>query len=1190
MAVVQPKPLETSQLNLSGRHLIEASAGTGKTYNITRLYLRFLLEREWTVKQILVMTFTKAATEELRGRIDKVLRETLENWTDLRCSDPFYQALPLTPEQEAKAPDRLKAALLELDEAAIYTIHGFCNRALTTQVFASKIPMDLAMEADTSELLLDAVRDWIRHVNQNEEQFQVLADKPDDQSKKNWHRPEVFLRSFRGALGSSDPLQAIEPEPLDDHPFLTDFHAQKKHYLANLRTNWALLQTGFIDQHEEGEALKQEWPLLEQWLENETPATCNTACGNFLKVGRYKAKAYAGIKQILRPVYEFKVAYNKAFKDYAPLMKQQRNAERAQLALQGIEQIRASFVRAKQQHAVMDFDDLITLLSRQLTDPAGESLVKGLRKQYPVALVDEFQDTDPHQYAILDALYPKTDTHHALFMIGDPKQAIYSFRGGDIFTYLTAKQQADHHWYMDTNWRSVEQMVTGYNRLFWGEPLELGTPAEVFGYDIGYEQIQHTEKAKANETPLSDPAERSAVNYVWLPAIEDSSGVNGAKHGDWQRGLARWCTAEIIRLLTEAKLGEEPLKERDIAILVRTGFEAGIIREMLSRHYVPSVYLSDRESIFESEQAQELLLVLKGILDCENDRLLTAALSTRLMGGSAEKLAGILDPGAELRWEENREWAFTLRELWREKGCLTLLMSLIRQTYQPGVSEHERALTNMIHLAELLQQASRQYQHPQQLLKWYTEQCEGKTTADEAILRLESDENLIRVVTQHGAKGLEYPVVFIPFAYHSRAPVEKKDDYFKFHDPGNYQPVFQIGHSDEAFEQATAEGRAESIRLLYVAITRAEHRCYLGVAPYKDSESSALGLALKVENTEDWLPKLHGLSDTSRKSSRVITIDSATAIPAYQHQGDMPGLPEADTLTRRVSSDWLLSSFSSLVKGKVYERQEKKERADEAVESISPETQAAPSPDLRFTLPKGIKAGNLLHDILEHHDFGSAHWDIEGPVKQFGGMDERDQARLEAWLSDCLSTPLPLAVAGVNEIRLKDLGWQQTLRETEFYFPMESMRRESLEQCLKQHRGGNEPVELPGYATLSGMMRGFIDLIFEHEGRFYVVDYKSTHLGNRLEDYGRERLKANNEAHFYDLQYLIYSLALHRYLGMRIRDYEPARHFGGVYYLYLRGMNPAPGNDYGVFHTAIEDALLQQLDALFNDDHEEVKP
>ena len=1214
---ITPEKLDPATLPLAGRHLIEASAGTGKTYNITRLYLRLLLEKELTVQQILVMTFTKAATEELRARIDFELRNALNHWGQLGKSDPFFAVVEQQYSFE-QAYQRLKPALLDLDEAAIFTIHGFCNRVLTQQAFNSGMAMEMAMEADTSEIQLEAVRDWLRQVSQNEDSYRLLMENA-------WHTPSGFVEQFMRPLSSNNEVSTPSEQSLQQQcdetkqALLSGFNHQKNEILQTLQAEQATIFTHLIDkkksQAQEHQQRLDEWQALLAWLQLSDQTPSPAAVGDFINGNRYRGNE--AIKTLFAPLKQLRDNFKKQLSACDSVLKKQlAKVEVYQLVVQGIQYIRQRFIEAKQQQAMMDYDDLISLLSHRVQADDGQELVAAMQQQYPVALVDEFQDTDPHQYGILDKVYPKSSNKLALLMIGDPKQAIYGFRGGDIFTYLAARDGADYQWHMDTNWRSVADVVQGYNRLFWGQALSKTPALDLFAYGISYEQIKATANAKANVQPLIDTnSDYSAINYLFLAEAYKPTGKNGSSTAvDLQQAMALSCVAEITRLLAEVKLGKALIKQQDIAILVKRGLEAKMMRQALKNANLPSVYLSNKENIYHSAEANEILLVLEGIVECENDALLTAALSTRLMRGDLSKLISYKDVDNELAWEDAQTQAIEFRRIWQQQGVMSLLLRLIHHHFLPDPEQHERALTNMIHLAELLQQASRQHKHPLQLLKWFRGQCEQSSGNDEAQVRLESDANLIRIVTMHGSKGLEYPVVFIPFASHYRNPAmfaQQYINYYSYQDPNSQQACHQVGQSDNAIRCTVQEGHAESLRLLYVAVTRASHRCYLGVAPFKDSQHSALGLALKLESHHDWAMALQRVVSES--------LGSAAFIALEQPKDPLPFTPYTDELvddkvqrtafTAKMADKWSLSSFSALIRNAQQVRFEQKDRLDQdnSIEDLSEtpiqtaiDVQAMP---LRFSLKKGVDAGNLLHDILENVDFSQPKWQqaFELPLQRFGllaatqSSHEIKVQELSDWLTEVLQTQLPAINAKQDACCLGDLAWSQTLRETEFYFPMQTLSLNKLTQCLAQHRGGAGNMYLPGEQTLFGMMHGYIDLIFEHDGRFFVVDYKSTHLGDEPNQYHLEAMRENNQQHYYDLQYLIYSLAMHRYLSHRLPDYDPELHFGGVYYLYLRGMqnnndNVDNNNDaLGVFHTPISTELLSDLDAAFNANDNELE-
>lgn len=1177
MKLSQTQQLQPENIPLTGRHLIEASAGTGKTFNITRIYLRLLLEGPLDVKNILVMTFTRAATEELRGRIGQELRFAMDKWGQFDPGDKFYAELSERFDKQSIYPV-LHNALLHLDEAAIFTIHGFCKRILSQQAFTSGVAFNVQMEADTLELELEAVRDWYRHLSQDSERYSKLTLK--------WQTPESFRMAFKDILTSNTPVQIKTPE------FILDEYFQLKNdCLQQLNIHQEMIFFHLVDKHKDKDERIEEWYRLLQWLESNDAlalASMPKSITKFFSGIRYSRKA-PEIKQqlvtIFAPLNQLKTNASKI----AEIIKK---AQSYQLAHEGIVIIRKKIALAKQQFRVMNYDDLINQLADSLNDEQidkkiRERLAQQIRQQYPVALVDEFQDTDPQQYAILNSVYHNCEfkneleqENNALYMIGDPKQAIYAFRSGDIFTYLAARDDAQYHWVMDTNWRSSTAMVNAYNRLFYGAPLE-ESAQDVFRFEIDYKPVKAA--GKADKMPLSVDDNNAALHLMYFPFNEQYQFKRGKKaemNQEFCPVIAQWCSSEIHRLLAgDAHIAGESLQEQDIAILVRDKTEAEYIKDALQEVGYSSVYLSTHDNVFFSEEAIELERALIAILELENERALIAGLSTRFMGGDTSELFLLQED--ETKWEVCREQVFELREIWLKRGFMAMALKLMHQNYTPDPHQHERALTNTVQLLELLQQASQRHQQPEQLLSWLREQIESQSAVSEAELRLESDANLIRIITQHGSKGLEYPVVFIPFSSRYKDPSKlgpRNIDLFKYHDRQSKHLNYFIGQDKKITDWYNEEAWAESIRLLYVAITRAEHRCYVCATPFANYHLSPLGLTLKLSSGDDFQSALSDLVDSEPNSISLQQVDGLDFSISHRQ------LPEHDIqlnpakFNGRIERNWWLSSFSALTRNLRHGGISTPDRDQDDLAASLPQS----CNELRFSLTKGAAAGNLLHDILEHTDFSQPQWQrsIERPLTRFSEpLDKTQKNELTQWLEACLVTVLDKK----THLQLKHLKWHHTLRETEFYFPMKQVKPAELGQILKNHRLQNQMVEqtfhLPGHHRLEGMMHGFIDLIFQWQGQYYIADYKSTHLGNKLYCYDSNTLQKNIQDNFYDLQYLLYSLALHRYLKTRLPDYNPEQHFGGVYYLYLRGMSK--DSQHGVYFTQIESQLLDKLDRLF---------
>lgn len=1183
-ASVTARPLNVTSMPLSGRHLIEASAGTGKTFNITRLYLRLLLEKQLTVQQILVMTFTNAATEEIRGRIAETLRDAATLWRDATetgylpdGADPVFSAL-YAQFHEPVHQTIIEAALLELDEAAVFTIHGFCNRILSELAFNSAAAMQLSLSTDTRALYLQAAQDWIRQQAKNAEAYHLLM-------LHGWHIPDALLNTFESAIRSGLEPQFLKPEQIKQQA-----ESSLRKYNEDLQTEFALqeaqlapfvsdIETCLVANVKDSEVRAAQWQEILQWLGSKEAKPLPADFNKFAHHSRFKS--CPELKPIFAQLRDFA---NNIKKTLADQQKQHdtmlEQAPAMQVIAQGFDFIRQHVVRQKSQQGLVDFDDLITLLANQVSAP-DTPLAMQLRQKYPAALIDEFQDTDASQYQILSNIYQPACLQ-VLLMIGDPKQAIYGFRGGDIFTYLEAGNSADHRWVMDTNWRSTAPMVASYNRLFYGAPLT-DAPADVFGFGITYEPVRATEHAKANNALLHDEqAERAALTYACVDT--DELGDKPAK-GQLQQQLARWMADEIVRLLNDARLGENAVQPQDIAILVRSGPEAAVVQNALRRVNLASVFLSNRTNLFASAEAQDLYRVLDGIWNYQHSNRLSAALSSPLFGLSHAQLTNLLYHEDDNAWEQIMDQILLLRQMWVHRGCMTLILYLLEEHFATFEDNMERRLTNYLHLSEVLEREAAAQEHAEQLLIWLHRQISEPQLAQEQIQRLESDAQLIQLITQHGSKGLEYPIVFVPFASDFRDPAKVGKQYqafYRYYDDQKSGLTLMLGRSENAIERVRLEGNAESVRLLYVAVTRAAQRCYLGVAPFEKHQQSALAQALGIKGADDWQQAIKSIAAEGGEHTAYVPVPLNLSLRQL-HQYDTPLQPlSVDTFEGEVTERWRLYSFSALARRQqVVNRTRREAELDNTrLLAAEGETDAQHLP-LRFRFTKGAAAGNLLHDILEHTDFTEPDWQASAmDMAQRFGISNDQLPDFFEWLDEVLATPL-----NDDGLTLNTLPEKATLREAEFYFPLNTVNLYQLNQFLGGYRN-QDPAQGPFMVNLDtkkleGLMHGFIDLIFEYDGRYFIADYKSTHLGDHFGGYVPTQLTQNNQHHLYDLQYLIYAVALHRYLQTKLPDYTPSEHFGGVYYLYLRGMHPDNLQQQGVYYARPTEDQLLALDAIF---------
>ncbi|MBK2257652.1 exodeoxyribonuclease V subunit beta [Francisella philomiragia] len=1171
--------LDANTITLQGRHIIEASAGTGKTFNITTLYIRLLLEEKLLPKDILVMTFTKDATQEIIGRVEAKIRDVLADHKSGKevLSDEDYK--------------HIKRALLEVDEAAIFTIHGFCKKILSEQAFASGIEMDVSMEVDTSDILQKVVEDFFRkHINKNKTNFEYL------QAYK-LHTPDMFLDKLRNLVRSSYELLTKQAISLDEFKIL------KKQQLELFLNNHDIVDD-FLSKLGKGEPQGKrvdEYHRVLEWLrlDNEDPFPDNIS---IITDGR-KISA-----KLIKPIFI-------GVKELRDLQEEIKRANAAQFIKQACLQIRQDFIKAKEPKGVLDFDDLITKLCHSVKK--SPDLVKTLQHQYPVALIDEFQDTDAEQYQILDTIYPQSnklphkssaDTSSSqrgiddllLLMIGDPKQAIYGFRGGDIFTYLKAKDScsAENRWSMDTNWRSTSEMIKAYNRLFYKQdyqPEEEGQiGANIFSDGIGYQLVKASPKANEKAKDFDDNLK--PINYFYYQVAEDDS------KSDIDSNLSAWTANEIVRLLNSKKVVES-----DIAILVENGKQAKVIQKALQAKKLSSVYLSQRDNVYHSQEATEILVLMEGINDLENKSMLKRALSTSLLGGRADKFISYIDENDVSAWDEEIEKAKSLRQQWHKYGFMAFIMQVIHQNFTQRSDSKERVITNILHLAELIKVAENKYKHPNQLIKWYRQQL-NSTATSEGELRLESDDNLIKIITIHGSKGLEYSVVFIPFASYVSKKKFEASDFSKYYDKNIKQTVYKIGKDDSIKPQIENEVIEELMRLFYVAVTRAEHRCYIGVAKYQDKKSdisfrSPLARFLDYQKDDDWLEKIQNMTANPINQSSLIDVatshcyESENLITNDQFDHDTLQNLKANDINKLANDNWEMLSFSKISKSKVQNTALEKENDESEDDSAQKSQQEL---EFRFTAPKGADIGNILHNVLEHTDFSLGKIDenlLKEQMDRYKVVAAEDFDKHKVWLEECLVASIPSIETtdfssndiqyGLFDIKdkgfcLKDIQNTKTLKEAEFYFPItnEKLYKKNIIKILAEYR--NQTIDYDEFASqkIFGMLHGFIDLIFEYDGKFYVADYKSNYLGSTLEDYNQVAMSEKNQSSFYDLQYLIYSVALDKYLRQNIESYNYEKHFGGVYYFYLRGMK----DGYGVYRARPTLEIINKIANLFNGD------
>ena len=1204
--------MQTLNINtfpLNGMRLIEASAGTGKTFTIAALYLRLLTERELSVSNILVVTFTEAATQELRDRIRSRIHDALQ-WLEGRRKQTDLHELLEPLRGNSDVIERLRDALTCMDEAAIFTIHGFCQRTLTESAFESGVLFDADFITDESLMRQQAARDYWRN------HFAGVSPRHAVWLARQWANPDALLSE--ASMLVDNPQVVLLPEV--DRSRVEKLEQQRSSSFDELGDLWLKDQAAVTELLNTSKTLSR---AADKYKKENMDAACealsfavasgldayllpdgfdlftNDKLESSLKPGMVKKGGAA-------PVHQF---FDKA-QQLVELSEQLEKYRRASVLAEAASAIRSSIEHHKSQQRVLFFDDLLNKLDQALQGEGREKLIERIRMRYPLAMIDEFQDTDPVQYRIFSAIYSGC-SDCGLFMIGDPKQAIYSFRGADIFTYMQARRDTETeagHFTLGVNWRSHSNLVGIINRLF-------GRASRPFIYDedIAFHGVKAAaEEGTADEKALTiDGAEVEPLVAWFEPLGADNKRGESITKRWAAENVSDGCATEIARLLNlgrekRALLGETPLAARDIAVLVRNRFEADDIRQALSLIGVNSITIS-RDSVLLTDEARDLSHLLRAVAEPGNAVLLRTALATRLLGWSATRIHELGEE--EESWEVKAAAFHGYHAIWREHGFMQMLYQLMRSegiiSVLLALPDGERRMTNLLQLAELAQVASRLLPGIENLLRWLADERElageNGNCSDEQQLRLESDENLVQIVTIHKSKGMEYPLVFLPFIWSSRKTIDK--GVIKFHDGHNHQLYADLGSEQrEAHIQlAERERLAEDLRLLYVALTRAQQRCYFSWGMFNGAADSAMAWLLHQSTTaageppecmmarldnddiQSALLSLNEESESGGENSDGVRL-LVTSLPeddvSFKENGDAAELPQALKFTGKVEQSWQLTSFSGLTGSMKHEYRIDVPDFDMLV---IPEDEVQRQPALlsRFSFPRGARAGECLHSILEELDFTQVVApELEDMVARkldHFGFDETWLPVVCEWMQSVLDTHLDSDAS----LQLRMLGRQQRFVEMEFHYPLAGLTADGLDGIMKQLAGFRSDQPHLNFNPVNGMMKGFIDLIFEHEGRFYVADYKSNHLGASFDDYQHDALQEAIGAHRYDLQYLIYTMALHRYLKLRLPGYDYEKHFGGVYYLFLRGMDPQHGAERGVYYDRPEHGLVDRLDLLF---------
>jgi len=1165
-------PVQTELLK--GVNLIEASAGTGKTYAIAMLVLRFVVEQDIAIEKLLVVTFTKAATEELKDRVRSRLAEARRaldgqaEGIDRNIVD-WLVNLDKEPEQ---VKQRLTEALLDIDQAGIFTIHGFCQRVLREHALESGQLFDAELTGELAEIKQACADDFWRKQIYQRSAWDVGVLTAD------FKTPDALLSSvaaFPGnGLGTYSQF-SVYPDCESLDAALREL--QRRVDSAKIRLNdcAGVLRNCFGDEKFKisyTDTFEFHYDSLNSWLHGiskQTPdaealtlltenGLMNALNGNKLRSNKTQTSDQRKAEYLAELAIDTSVfdALAAAFKQIALVLRKTL-----------LDSLREELDKRLQRLNVLSFDDLISRLAEALQSGKGALLTAELRQRFEVALIDEFQDTDDSQWHIFSSLFAAPSQY--LYLIGDPKQAIYKFRGADIYSYLDAQKHAEHQFTLGHNWRSHPQLVEAVNALFQRDRAFLLDGLEFINVKPGLSK-------DSGELYQADRA--AAPMLLWQLPESDS------KTGYWTAGKAaeeirNAVVNEIVELLTgdyRLQPMNRILQPKDIAILVRTNTQARDYQAALRLTGVPSV-LNSTESVFASQEAADLYSLLQAVAHPGDSGLLKQALTLDWFDLDGQALHQLSNNEIELDVWMSRFLGYF--HDWQQTGLMAMMQHLLsREKVRGNVSKTlmaERQLTNLHHLIELMQQAAvDEHLGINKTLDWLRSAIAKASSAEDQQLRLESDDDAVKIVTMHRSKGLEYGIVFCPYLWQRSDRLNSERLMIRCHENGH--TAVDLGSEDfeRRRELALNEELAEDLRVFYVAVTRAKYRCYIAWADVR-SENAANDSAMA------WLLEFAG-ADFPEQQAKLKALQDNADYRLLEVPGDTTGSYRktvvaaqlrAEKRKRALYTNWQMSSYTALSALSQHDAPELPEdKAREQTIITTPEPGSTV-----MELPRGAHTGNVVHDLLETHAFIdlAQRKDISAQrdkaCQRYGLKLERPQM-LDELLQAAVSTPLSPTDA---DFCLMNLAEDKCLKEMPFYLSMQAMDAAQINRILH-----DTPTFQPLTAKqMCGYLTGFVDLVCAYPGatpRYYVMDYKT----NGLQNYSTDSLIHAMREHNYGLQYWIYTVVLHRYLQTRLPDYDYETHFGGVRYLFVRGMKPDQPMS-GVYQDRPDLERVEALAALF---------
>ncbi len=1073
---------------LKGLNLIEASAGTGKTYSIAAIFLRLVLEGA-PVETILTVTFTKSATAELKNRLLEFLRtakKILEDNIKPEKETPVFKIVSQYQNDREESIRKLRRAITNFDRSSVFTIHGFCSKIVRENAFESGSRFNLELSKESSKAVEEAVIDfWRKYSGSMDEEFISRA------SMEKWFSLDELLRLVKGRTLCDKPL--IRPT-VD----INKLSSERNREISG-----------------DPDALDREF--------------CTDAL----------------------------ILADRLF-----------------------DETKKNIISKRERTGKMSFDDLLSILESALSrnDAFSRQLVTIMEKKYYAVLIDEFQDTDPVQYSIFTKLFGSLN--NPVFYIGDPKQSIYGFRNADVFAYLKVSSGENIKKYsMEHNFRSSPKMTEAVNTLF----SSVRNPFIIDESKIGYNPVKPLEDVPANELRKQGVCHHG-IEIRYMSALDPSfsslttgnrkfpeksriklSAVKGVFFDDLCSKII-----ELTDVSNGYEIKGEPVRPGDITVLVLKHSEASEIKSCFEKRGIPAVLTSD-QSVFKSCEMQDLLVIMEAAANQSPSRI-NAALLTMFFNMEPSE---VIDLSNETSASEKYHELFaSLYRNWEEHGFLRAFSEFINNSerYSLLAKCGERTLTNIRHLIELIHnRESAAGRSVEPLLSWVRKKMTSDEKSEDEQLRLESDENAVSIMTVHKSKGLDFKIVFIPFFI--KKVNMKKAWYFHYHDNGdNYRPVISFDINDKAAaDSSRIETMSENIRLLYVAMTRAKYLTVINWGNINSTGESPLSKILfnicdddEFKNTTDsgLLKKIKDLEEKSNGSVKVDTGLLKSGKILKKEIGNTQLVP-ARTAKNSINTDWAVTSFSAISSS----------GRSEFIPKLTIQSEETVKKDISL-FPAGASAGTVLHSIFENIDFsGNNNSGVISSILDSSYMRYHSLGEdMLPWVEKCVYNVLNAPVFDGSS--LKNVKKNSMVSELEFFLPSKKFAYREISDIL------GDTVNIEG-GSISGFIHGFIDLVFRHNGKYYIVDWKSNKLGNDYSCYSDDEIKKEMVRHNYVLQYMLYLAAFDTYMSKTDKNYSYGSNFGGIRYIFLRGVTPENGYVTGIYKDLPHIETVRKLQSLF---------